>query len=218
MNISNKVVFNVDTFTLLSVHKCPKREQLNLGCHQILWMTHIFVESQLYIMIILDIDSLEYFLFIYSFIYFLAKTWIQIQWWISRLHWFPWNRWVILVKVKAIPKWTPSVKAQSAWAVEFTDCISAEGLDSSNECPGYYTKQSDDEAPITPGLWGMQSTPLQSSLLGLLLPGMVTPDRVLSMGQIELNCVLMANWIVWNRAVQWDLALGWYAIKPKQTK
>ena len=39
-------------------------------------------------------------------------------------------------------------------------------------------------------LWGMWSTPSLSSLPGLL-----------SMGQIELNCVLMLNWIAWNRTV-----------------
>ena len=31
--------------------------------------------------------------------------------------------------------------------------------------------------------------------------GVIATDRVLSMGQIELNCVLMLNWIVWNRTV-----------------
>ena len=30
---------------------------------------------------------------------------------------------------------------------------------------------------------------------------MVAPDRVLSMGQKELNCILMQNWIVWNGTV-----------------
>ncbi len=34
----------------------------------------------------------------------------------------------------------------------------------------------------------MWSTPLLPSLLGLLWPGVVAPDRVLSMGQIELKC------------------------------
>ena len=38
-------------------------------------------------------------------------------------------------------------------------------------------------------LWGM---PLPS-LPGPLSPGVVAPKRVLSMGQIELNCVLMLN-------------------------
>ena len=47
----------------------------------------------------------------------------------------------------------------------------------------------------------MQSTPLLQSLPGPLWTGVVAPDRVLSMSQIELNCVLMLNWIVWSRTV-----------------
>ena len=50
--------------------------------------------------------------------------------------------------------------AQSAGAVEYTDCFSAEGQDPSNECLGYDTKQSDGEIPVMLELWGMQSTPL----------------------------------------------------------
>ena len=42
-------------------------------------------------------------------------------------------------------------------------------------------------------LWGTWSIPLLPSLPGSLGPGVVAPDRVLSMGQIELNCVLMLN-------------------------
>ena len=42
-------------------------------------------------------------------------------------------------------------------------------------------------------LWGMGSTSLLPSLPDLLWPRMVAPDRVLSMGQIELNCLLMLN-------------------------
>ena len=38
--------------------------------------------------------------------------------------------------------------AQSAGAVEYTDCIYAVGSDSSNECPRYDTKPSNGEAPI----------------------------------------------------------------------
>ena len=40
-------------------------------------------------------------------------------------------------------------------------------------------------------LWGVQSTPSLPFLSGSLLPEVVAPDKVLSMGQIELNCVLM---------------------------
>ena len=46
---------------------------------------------------------------------------------------------------------------------------------------------------------GMQITPLSPSIPGPLWPGVVAPDSVLSMGQIELNFVLMLNWIAWNR-------------------
>ena len=80
---------------------------------------------------------------------------------------------------------------QSAGAAEYTDCFSAEGWDSSNECPGYDTKQSDNEAPVMLETWGMGST--------IWLP--LLPDRVLSIAQIEVNSVLMLNWNVWNRTV-----------------
>ena len=42
-------------------------------------------------------------------------------------------------------------------------------------------------------LWGISNTLLLPLLPGLLWPGVVALDRVLSMGQIELNCVLMRN-------------------------
>ena len=42
-------------------------------------------------------------------------------------------------------------------------------------------------------LWGMQNTPLLSSLPGSLSARVVAPDKVLSMGQIELNCIFMLN-------------------------
>ena len=60
---------------------------------------------------------------------------------------------------------------QSAEAVKYTYCITAEGLVSPNECLGYVT-------------W---STPSLTSLPGSLWPGVVAPDRVLSMSQIKLN-------------------------------
>ena len=82
---------------------------------------------------------------------------------------------------------------QSAVAVEYTDCFFAEGYDSPNECPAYDTKQSDGEAPAMLEFWGMQSTPFQPSIPGLLKPGVVAPERVVSMGRRELNGVLMLN-------------------------
>ena len=70
-----------------------------------------------------------------------------------------------------------------------------------NECPDYVTKQ-----------WGMRSTPSLPSLPNPLWPGEVSLYRVLSMGQIELNCVLMQNWIARNRTVfdiKTVLTLNW---------
>ena len=42
-------------------------------------------------------------------------------------------------------------------------------------------------------LWGMHSIPLLPLFLDPLKPGVVAPERVLSMGPIELNGVLMQN-------------------------
>ena len=87
--------------------------------------------------------------------------------------------------------------AQSAGAIEYIDCTSAEELDpSSNESLRYDIKQSDCDVPVMLGLWGMQSTPSLPSL-----PGSHWPESVLSMSQIELNCALMLNWIAINRTV-----------------
>ncbi len=62
-----------------------------------------------------------------------------------------------------------------------------------NEGPRYDTKQSDGEVPVMLDIWGMQSTPSLPLLPDPLWPGMVAPDRTLSMGQIELNGILMLN-------------------------
>ena len=55
------------------------------------------------------------------------------------------------------------------------------------------TKQSDGEVPVILKLWRMQNTPSLQSLPGPLWPGVIAPDRVLSMGQIELNYILMLS-------------------------
>ena len=47
----------------------------------------------------------------------------------------------------------------------------------------------------------MRHTSSLLSLPGPLWLGVVAPDRVLSMGQIELNCELMLNRIVWDKTV-----------------
>ena len=85
--------------------------------------------------------------------------------------------------------------------------IQSAGRGASNECPGYDTKQSDGKAPVMLELWVMQHSPWLPSLPGPLWPGVIALDRILSMGQIEVNCILMLNWIVWIRTV-W---LNWIA-------
>ena len=60
-----------------------------------------------------------------------------------------------------------------------------------NECPEIDSKQSDVEVPVMLEIWVIQSTPSLSALPGSLCPSVGAPDRVLSMGQIELNCELM---------------------------
>ena len=52
--------------------------------------------------------------------------------------------------------------------------------------PVYDTKQLDSEASGKLERWGMQNTPPFPPLPGPLWPGVVAPDRFLSMGQIEL--------------------------------
>ena len=57
--------------------------------------------------------------------------------------------------------------------------------------PVYGTKPSYGEALVM--LWGTWGTFSLLLLPGPLWPGMVAPDRVLSIGQIELKSVLMLN-------------------------
>ena len=47
----------------------------------------------------------------------------------------------------------------------------------------------------------MRSTLSVRLFPGAFWPRVVAPDKVLSIGQIELNYVLMLNKIVWNRTV-----------------
>ena len=66
--------------------------------------------------------------------------------------------------------------SQSAGAVEYTDCFSAEG-NPHNECPGFDTKQSDGEVQIILELWGMRSNTSLLSSPDLLWLGVVAPDK-----------------------------------------
>ena len=71
--------------------------------------------------------------------------------------------------------------AQSAGVVEYTELVSTP-----NEHPAYDTKQSDSETPVMLELWGVLSSPSLLSFPGQLWPWVVAPDKIISMGQIEL--------------------------------
>ena len=81
------------------------------------------------------------------------------------------------------PKYYNSIKyihinnCSVGWALEYTDCFSAEGkYPLPNESPGYDTKLSHGEVPVMLRLWGMQSTPSLPLLPGPLWPRIVAAD------------------------------------------
>ena len=82
------------------------------------------------------------------------------------------------------------------WGCRIYQLLLCRVVKKSNKCLGHDTKQSDSEFPG--GMWSSFSLPLLPGSFGTRV---VAPDRVLSMGQIERNCVLVLNWIAWNRIV-----------------
>ena len=99
--------------------------------------------------------------------------------------------------------WRLSSELPSRLRIEYTDSFSAEELDPNNEGPGYDTKQPDGDAPVLLELWGMWSTPLLPSLPVPLWPGVVAPDRVLSMDQIKLNSTYTE--LIWLKLNRYDI-------------
>ena len=79
-------------------------------------------------------------------------------------------------------------------------------------CPRYDTKPSNDEASVMLELWGMWSTLLLPSLPSPLWPGVIALDRILSMGQIEINFIITLNWIMFlhlTECLNWVIMLNW---------
>ena len=101
--------------------------------------------------------------------------------------------------------WTIFEICQVGWSCRIHRLHLCRGVRTQNQCPGYDTKQSYGEVPIILELLGMQSTPSLPSFPGLFRTDETAPDRVLSMGHIELNrgfksvlflylnCVFMLN-------------------------
>ena len=132
--------------------------------------------------------SINFFIiYIYIYIYIFI---IYIYIYMYRMESVIWRA-ILLSRLRL--KNTPSVSLQK-------------GKTLSNKCPGYNTKQSDGEVPIMLELWGMQSIPLLPSLPFPLWLRVVATDRVLSMRILEVNCVLMLNWIAWNKTI-FDIVL-----------
>ena len=105
------------------------------------------------------------------------------------------NKMCLQNRTYLISMYEKDLVAQWVGVVEYTDCLST---------PTSVLDMTQNNLMVTfQQFWdiGMQRTPLLPSLPGPLRPEVVAPDRVLSMGQIELNCVLMINWITWNRKV-----------------
>ena len=68
------------------------------------------------------------------------------------------------------------------WGCGIYRLLLCRGVTPPNECPECDTKETDDSVPVILGLWGMWSTPSLPLLPGPLWPGVVTPDRALSIG------------------------------------
>ena len=71
-------------------------------------------------------------------------------------------------------------------------------------CPGYDTKQSDDEVPVMLELWEMRNTPLLPLLPGPLWLGVVAPDKGPIYGLNRTNGIFMLNLIVWLNWIAWN--------------
>ena len=86
--------------------------------------------------------------------------------------------------------------AQSAGAVEYSEGIAAVGVRPLPQRMSWSDiKESDGDVPALE-IWGMRSTSSTPLLPGPLWPGVLVPDRRLSMGQIELNWAY--KWLILN--------------------
>ena len=62
-----------------------------------------------------------------------------------------------------------------SWGCRIYQLLLCRGIRPPNKCPGYDTKQSDGEVPVTQELWRMHCTLSLPSLTGPLWPGVVAP-------------------------------------------
>ena len=83
-----------------------------------------------------------------------------------------------------------SLRGPVGWGCRIHHLHLCKGARLPQRVPWYDTKQSDRKTSVMLELWAMWSCHLLPPLPGPLWPGMVSADRVQSMGQIELNGVI----------------------------
>ena len=105
------------------------------------------------IAIILPHSFLDNFCYIYKFTNRVGLNGLELY----TLRYTKWNFFYYRKYNWRFDQW--KCMAQLAGDAEYTDCISAEGWDSPNECPGYDTKQSDGETPVMLEFWGNVESP-----------------------------------------------------------
>ena len=97
--------------------------------------------------------------------------------------------------------WIKCLSSPVGWGCRIIRLLLWRGVRHPNECTRHDKKQYVGDASAMLEFWAMRSTPSLLSLLAPLWTRVVAPDRILSIGQIELNCVTMLNLFVWEESV-----------------
>ena len=119
----------------------------------------------------------------------LKPSWLYVSWNTQRIN--P-GMWRSLEDYHCLNK---IIEAQSAAAVEYADCISAEGLDyHPNKCSWYNIKLN-QMVKLQSWSLGIWSTPPLLLLPATLCSGVIVSVRVLCMGQIELFNLLHRSYL-----------------------
>ena len=87
--------------------------------------------------------------------------------------------------------------AQFAGVVEYTD-------PAPNECPGYDSKQSDGEVPVTLGFLGNTEHPFIAIAPKSTLARRGSTWKGPIYGLDRTNSILLLNWIVWLNWIAWN--------------
>ena len=100
------------------------------------------------------------------------------------MEWFP---------TLGVPQLQPNFHCPVSWGCRIYWLNLCRGVRPPSRVSYYDTKQSDGEVPVMLEHWGMWRTTSLPMLPGPLWPGIVAPDRTLSMGLIELHTYAKLN-------------------------